>query len=152
MATTEDVEVFRVRIDAEGQTVKELKDTLKGLKKDVDEATIGTEEYTEAVKALGAQQDLLKEVMYQQKGAADDVTKSYNTLSSEMGRLKVAQKALDISPEEGRKQWDDYAKAINAINYELKDLDATNGVYSRNFGDYSNQFTKGFKKVEQDIP
>ena len=152
MATTEDVEVFRVRIDAEGQTVKELKDTLKGLKKDVDEATIGTEEYTEAVKALGAQQDLLKEVMYQQKGAADDVTKSYNTLSAEMGRLKVAQKAIDISTEEGRKQWDDYAKAINAINDELKDLDATNGVYSRNVGDYANQFSKGFKQVAQDMP
>ena len=40
MATTEDVEVFRVRIDAEGQTVKELKDTLKGLKKDVVDGKI----------------------------------------------------------------------------------------------------------------
>lgn len=152
MANTEDVEVFRIRIDAEGQTVGELKETLKGLKKDVDEATIGTEEYTEAVKALGAQQDLLKEVMYQQKAAADGVGKSYNTLSAEMGRLKVAQKALDISTEEGRKKWDEYAAAITQINDELKDLDATNGVYTRNVGDYANQFSKGFKDIVADMP
>lgn len=152
MAATEDVEVFRVRIDAEGQTVAKLKEDLKVLKQEVDEATIGTEEYTEAVKALGAQQDLLKEVMYQQKGAADGVTKSYNTLSAEMGRLKVAQKALDLSTEEGRKAWDDYAKAINNINDELKALDATNGVYGRNVGDYANQVSKGFKDLAKDIP
>ncbi|MBR1575860.1 MAG: hypothetical protein IJ654_05350 [Bacteroidales bacterium] len=152
MANTEDVEVFRVRIDAEGQTVAELRESLKGLKKDVENAEIGTEEYTEAVKALGAQQDLLKEVMYQQRAAADGVTESYNSLSAEMGRLKVAQKALDISTEEGMAQWQAYAKEINTINDRLKDLDASNGVFSRNVGDYANQVLKGFKDIAKDMP
>lgn len=152
MANTEDVEVFRIRIDAEGETVAELKESLKQLKADVDKATIGTTEYTEAVKALGAQQTLLKEVMYQQKAAADGVGRSYNTLSAEMGRLKVAQKALDISTVEGREAFSEYGKQIKLINDELKELDAENGVYSRNVGDYANQFSKGFKHLAASMP
>lgn len=152
MAATEDVEVFRVRIDAEGETVAELKETLKGLKEQVAEAKIGTVEYTEAVKALGAQETLLKEVMYQQKAAADDVGRSYNTLSAEMGRLKVAQKALDISTVEGRETFSEYGKQIKLINDELKALDEENGVYSRNVGDYANQFGKGFKHLAMNMP
>ena len=152
MAQNEDVEVIQIKFDASGQTIGDLKKELSDLKKSVNEAEIGTEDYVKAVQALNAQEDLLKQVMYEQKKAADGVTESYNSLSAEMGRLKVAQKALDISTVEGMETYKAYAKQINAINDQLKDLDAQNGVFSRNVGDYANQFGKGFKQIAQDMP
>ena len=148
----EDVNVLSLKVDLSGQTIGELRDGLKELKKVMNEAEIGTDDFVEASKALQAQETLLKEAMYEQKKAADDVGKSYNTLSAEMGRLKVEQKQLDLSTEAGVKAWDEYAVRINAINDELKALDATNGVYVRNVGDYANQFGKGFAEIAQNMP
>lgn len=152
MAENVDVAVIDVKFNADGRTVKELRDEIKGLKKDVEEATIGTADYDLAVQALSASESTLKTVMYEQKKAADGVTESYNSLSAEMGRLKLAQKSLDISTVEGMETFEQYAKQINAINDQLKDLDAKNGVYSRNVGDYANQFGKGFAQVAQNMP
>jgi len=148
----EDVNVLSLKVDLSGQTIGELRDGLKELKKVMNEAEIGTDDFVEASKALQAQETLLKEAMYEQKKAADDVGKSYNTLSAEMGRLKVEQKQLDLSSEAGVKAWGEYAVRINAINDELKALDATNGVYVRNVGDYANQFGKGFAQIAQNMP
>ena len=148
----EDVNVLSLKVDLSGQTIGELRDGLKELKKVMNEAEIGTDDFVEASKALQAQETLLKEAMYEQKKAADDVGKSYNTLSAEMGRLKVEQKQLDLSTEAGVKAWGEYAVRINAINDELKALDATNGVYVRNVGDYANQFGKGFAQIAQNMP
>jgi len=152
MAQNEEVNVLSLKVDLSGQTIGELRDGLKELKKVMNDAEIGTDDFIEASKALQVQETLLKEAMYEQKKAADDVGKSYNTLSAEMGRLKVEQKQLDLSTAEGVKAWDEYAVKINALNDELKALDATNGVYQRNVGDYANQVSKGFKDLAKDIP
>jgi hypothetical protein len=152
MAATEDVAVIRIDAGEANVSVKELRDNLAAMKKQLDETKMTEDSYAQRVKNVAEQQRILKDVMWQQKEAADGVTKSYNSLSAQMARLKQEQKALNLSTEEGRKAWDDYAEQINAINDELKDLDATNGVYVRNVGDYANQFSKGFKQVAQDMP
>lgn len=152
MATTEDVAVIRIDAGEANVSVKELRDNLAAMKKQLDETKMTEDSYAQRVKNVAEQQRILKDVMWQQKEVADGVAKSYNSLSAQMARLKQEQKALNLSTEEGRKAWDDYAEQINAINDELKDLDATNGVYVRNVGDYANQFSKGFKQVAQDMP
>lgn len=152
MAATEDVVVLRVDAGDTKVTVADLKDNLRALKDQLDNTALSDEKYAQRVQDVAEQQRILKDVMWQQKEVADGVAKSYNSLSAQMARLKQEQKALNLSTEEGRKAWDDYADQINAINDELKELDATNGVYVRNVGDYANQFSKGFKQVAQDMP
>ena len=152
MAATEDVIVLRVDAGDTKVTVADLKDNLKALKDQLDNTALSDEKYAKRVQDVAEQQRILKDVMWQQKEVADGVAKSYNSLSAQMARLKQEQKALNLSTEEGRKAWDDYAEQINEINDELKELDATNGVYVRNVGDYANQFSKGFKQVAQDMP
>lgn len=152
MAATEDVIVLRVDAGDTKVTVADLKDNLRALKDQLDNTALSDEKYAQRVQDVAEQQRILKDVMWQQKEVADGVAKSYNSLSAQMARLKQEQKALNLSTEEGRKAWDDYADQINAINDELKELDATNGVYVRNVGDYANQFSKGFKQVAQDMP
>lgn len=152
MANTETVDVIQIDVAGKGESVAQLKQELKDLKTALDGAIIGSEEYNQTAKQLAAQQDLLKTVMYEQKEIAAETGRTYNSLSAEMGRLKVAQKNLDVSTEEGRAQFAAMAKTINGLNAELKALDAQNGVFSRNVGDYANQFGKAFKDVAKDMP
>lgn len=152
MATTEDVIVLRVDAGDTKVTVADLKDNLKALKDQLDGTALSDEKYARRVQDVAEQQRILKDVMWQQKEVADGVAKSYNSLSAQMARLKQEQKALNLSTEAGRKEWDEYAVKINDINNQLKELDATNGVYTRNVGDYANQFAKGFKDIAKDMP
>lgn len=148
----EEVQVLRIDAGESNVTVKELRDNLKALKEQLDETALSDEKYAQRVQDVADQQRVLKDVMWQQKEVADGVAKSYNSLSAQMARLKQEQKALDLSTDEGVKTWNEYAVKINDINNQLKELDATNGVYTRNVGDYANQFSKGFKNIVQDMP
>lgn len=152
MAQNETVEVIRIETAGAGQSVRELKDSIKQLTDEMQKAEIGTEEYVEKSKNLKHEQDLLKTVMLQQKQVVADSEKTYNALSARMAELKIQQKNVNLATEEGRKAWTDYARQINSINDELKNLDATNGVYVRNVGDYANQFGKAFKDIAKDMP
>lgn len=152
MAQTEDVEVIRIETAAAGQKVGELKQAIQDLTKAMQNETIGTEEYIEKSKQLKNEQDLLKTVMLQQKIVVADNAKTYNALSARMAELKIAQKNVNVGTEEGRKQFAALATQINKINDELKGLDAQNGVFVRNVGDYANQFGKGFAQIAQNMP
>ena len=152
MAQNETVEVIRIETAGAGQSVRELKDSIKKLTEAMQEETIGTEKYIEKSKQLKNEQDLLKTVMLQQKQVVADQAKTYNALSARMAELKIAQKNVNLATEEGRKAWTDYARQINSINDELKGLDAQNGVFVRNVGDYANQFGKAFKDIAKDMP
>ena len=152
MAQTEDVEVIRIETAAAGQSVGELKKSIQDLTKAMQEETIGTEEYIEKSKQLKNEQDLLKTVMLQQKQVVADSEKTYNALSARMAELKIAQKNVNLATEAGRKEFANLAGEINKINDELKGLDAQNGVFTRNVGDYANQFGKGFAQIAQNMP
>ena len=152
MAQTEDVEVIRIETAGAGQKIGELKQAIQDLTKEMQKETIGTEEYIEKSKQLKNEQDLLKTVMLQQKQVVADSAKTYNALSARMAELKIQQKNVNLATEAGRKQFAELAGEINKINDELKGLDAQNGVFTRNVGDYANQFGKGFKQLAEDMP
>lgn len=163
MADIETVQIYRIDTGEAVQTLNDLRQNIAALKngwtdaageaqKGLNEMEIGSEEYNERVRELTASQNALKDAMWDQKAAGDGVAKSYNSLSAEMAKLKQQQKALDISTEEGKQAFSDMATQIKAINNELKDLDASNGVFTRNVGDYANQFKKGFGEVAANMP
>lgn len=117
------------------QHIEELKGTLLGLEK-------GTEQYNAVATELVKEQQKLAEVMDVAKGKGEAVEGSYNNLSKTMSELKKQFKATGDEAERAN-----LALKINDINDQLKEMDASVGVFSRNVGNYSQAYEEAFKTV-----
>jgi len=138
MAATEDVLIFKVNTQEAVQSVGDLKNNIKVLKKDIDGLTIGTTEYQEKLNELKQNQNALKDAMYATSGSMEDVAKaasgmsdSYNSLVHQMAALKEEWRATN---DEARRN--ELGKQIGDINQKLKDMDASVGNFQRNVGNY----------------
>lgn len=127
-------------------SVKDLRDNIAALKKVVNEAKIDSDEYREAQQELAAQQNALREIQKGSAASIEKVTKaakglgtSYAALSNRMSQLRAEYRTTEDDMERNR-----LAKQIKEINDQLKEMDASRGVFSRNVGDYANQMSKGF--------
>lgn len=125
--------------DESQQTIKGLKKEIADLKKQYDSAVIGSEEFEKVSKELATAQANLKTVMADGKKTTDAVEGSYNHLTATMAELKKEWKA---TADEVKRN--DLAQQIDAINAELKDMDASIGNFQRNVGDYTNSFKDAF--------
>ena len=117
------------------QHIDSLKGTLLGLEK-------GTEQYNAVATELVKEQQKLTEVMDVAKGKGEAVEGSYDNLSKTMSELKKQFKATGYEAERTN-----LALKINDINNQLKDMDASVGVFSRNVGNYSQAYEEAFKAV-----
>ena len=117
------------------QHIDSLKGTLLGLEK-------GTEQYNTVATELVKEQQKLTEVMDVAKGKGEAVEGSYDNLSKTMSELKKQFKATGDEAERAN-----LALKINDINNQLKDMDASVGVFSRNVGNYSQAYEEAFKTV-----
>lgn len=133
------VTVLTVKTDESQQTIKGLKKEIADLKKQYDSAVIGSEEFEKVSKELATAQANLKTVMADGKKTTDAVEGSYNHLTATMAELKKEWKA---TADEVKRN--DLAQQIDAINTELKDMDASIGNFQRNVGDYTNSFKDAF--------
>ena len=115
--------------------IEELKGTLLGLER-------GTEQYNAVATELVKEQQKLTEVMDVAKGKGEAVEGSYDNLSKTMSELKKQFKATGDEAERAN-----LALKINDINNQLKDMDASVGVFSRNVGNYSQAYEEAFKTV-----
>lgn len=115
--------------------IEELKGTLLGLEK-------GTEQYNAVATELVKEQQKLAEVMDVAKGKGEAVEGSYDNLSKTMSELKKQFKATGDEAERAN-----LALKINDINDQLKEMDASVGVFSRNVGNYSQAYEEAFKTV-----
>jgi len=133
-------------LEVKGQkTIADLKQEVSALKKELEGCAVGSEEAKEKSQELAQAQTQLTAAM---KGAVDEtgeLDNSYNGLVAQMALLKAEQKATcDLMTTEGKKAWADYAKRINDINDKLKAADASNGVFSRNVGNYAGSIAQAF--------
>lgn len=117
------------------QHIDSLKGTLLGLEK-------GTEQYNAVATELVKEQQKLAEVMDVAKGKGEAVEGSYDNLSKTMSELKKQFKATGDEAERAN-----LALKINDINDQLKEMDASVGVFSRNVGNYSQAYEEAFKTV-----
>lgn len=117
------------------QHIDSLKGTLLGLEK-------GTEQYNAVATELVKEQQKLTEVMDVAKGKGEAVEGSYYNLSKTMSELKKQFKATGDEAERAN-----LALKINDINDQLKEMDASVGVFSRNVGNYSAAYEEAFKTV-----
>lgn len=159
MADKEIVTILKVGTEEAVSNIGDLRNNIKVLKENLEGLEIGTEEYQDTLKELTENQTALRNAMYATTASMEDVAKaakgtgqSYNALVAQMAQYKAELRATDTSTEEGQKRFKELASSIKDINEQLKDLDARQGNYQRNVGDYANQMIKGFKDLAKDIP
>lgn len=141
-----DVKKKVVEVDVKAQKIGELKDQIKELTKLMDSLDKESLEYHRTVDMLVDAEEELNTVMKVGKSQLSAQEGSYNALVNKMAALKKAQKA--VTDEASRMRLGD---KIREINDELKRIDANNGVYVRNVGDYENAVKKALKTPQQEL-
>lgn len=135
----DNVEILNIDATDSIKTIATLKAELRAFKGELDNAEVGSEQYNNALKNVNKVQNELKEAtnasslsLEEARKDIDLSGKSYNELSATMRELK---KAFKSATDETAKA--DISANIDKINDRLKELDASNGVFSRNVGNYA---------------
>ena len=143
----ETITILRVNTEQPVRSIKDLRDNIKYLKDSLNELTIGTEAYQKVLQLLNVNQNALRGAMNGTTATIDDVNASarglitsYNSLVNQMAALRKEQRNIDVATDEGKRQYADMARQINAVNDQLKALDAQNGNFQRNVGNYESAF------------
>lgn len=124
-------EKILIEVEAEGVTIKELRQNVAALKKELAEVEVGSEDFAKASKELAAEQNRLNNALKLGKTSVDAADKSYVALTRNMAQLKEAWRQTNDEAER-----DSIGKQIAEINQQLKDMDASIGNYQRNVGNY----------------
>ena len=137
------IQIIKIDTSPASLSIKDLRNNIKLLKESLDEKNIGTPEYKAALKELQLNQNALKDAMYATSASMDQVVESakgagtsYNSLVHRMAELKQELRATDVSTESGKKKFKELAAEVNNVNDKLKDMDALQGNFQRNVGDY----------------
>lgn len=169
-AETETIKILDLQVGGV-KTIEDLKNNIKNLKKvlegydvqvgdtteHIDALTIGTEDYQKVINELRENQNALRNAMHGStasledvKNAAQGVGMTYNSLVAQMAQYKEELRNIDVSTEQGQKDFDTLAAKINAVNTKLKEMDAAQGNHQRDVGNYEkalNQLSDKFKAV-----
>ena len=137
---------FKVDVGDAKNNLKAYKDYVDGLKGSLLQLEKGTDKYNEVAAELKSAQEKLNEVMDVAKGKGESVAGSYDALTKEMSELKKQFKATGDEAERTQ-----LALRINEVNDQLKNLDASVGVYSRNVGNYQRAFEGAFTSLKNGI-
>lgn len=142
MAITEEI-ILKVEKGVESaNTVKELRQALADARKAMNEAEIGSTEYSRALSAVNTAQNQLSNATKLGVKNTADAKESYNQLSRTMGELKQQFHAAQTEAERL-----ELAPKIKEINDRLKEMDKSVGVFGRNVGDYANQMVGAFQQA-----
>ena len=137
--TEETIRVLRFDTGEAVTSLADLRRYINETKKSLAELEIGSEEYNAVLKDLQKAQDAMRDSMHFGVEGVVAQKGSYNDLVHTMRELKEQWRAT--SDEMERKT---LGTQINDINSQLKQMDASVGVFSRNVGDYSNKFQEAF--------
>ena len=139
----ETIQIIRIDTGEAVRSVNDLRENVKILKERLGDLEIGTTEYQDTLEELKVNQAAVKDAMYATTASMDDLTKSatgtsnsYNSLVHRMASLKEELRATDISTQQGKERFKELAAQINEVNDTLKDMDALQGNFQRNVGNY----------------
>lgn len=136
----ERVEIIEIETGQSAKTLKELKDEIKDLRKELDSCEIGSDKFASTLNELTDAQTELKNAT---KSSNDALEGSYDSLVQKMGDLKKAWRATADEAERA-----DLGSQIADLNSQLKDMDAEIGNYQRNVGNYGSAFDGVTMKIE----
>ena len=160
----ETITILRVGTEEAVRNIADLKNNIKALKegfkdaqgemhKGLNDLEIGTEEYKETLEELKVNQNALKDAMYATSSSMEDVAKaatgaseSYNSLVHRMAALKEEFRATNDAARR-----EDLGKQIKAVNDQLKDLDALQGNFQRNVGNYAESIKSAFGDMSKNV-
>ena len=132
-----------LKFDTDVKSINDLRNNIKILKENLGDLEIGTQEYQDTLEELKVNQAALKDAMYATTASMDDLknaatgtSESYNSLVHRMSSLKEELRATDVSTEQGKARFKELASEINNVNDKLKDMDALQGNFQRNVGNY----------------
>lgn len=151
---TVEEKIIDIKLKVENaKNVKELKGyigdltkVMDDLGKKADKTDEELKDYNDTVDALVDAQNKLNGIMKAGKSQLSAQEGSYNALVNQMAALKKAHKAVTDDMTRNR-----LSEEIEKINTQLKEMDAKNGVYVRNVGDYENAFKKALKTPQQEL-
>lgn len=139
----ETIQIIRIETGEAVKSVNDLRENVKILKDRLGDLEIGTTEYQDTLEELKVNQAAVKDAMYASTASMDDLAKSatgtsnsYNALVHRMASLKEELRATDVSTEQGKERFKELAAQINEVNDTLKDMDALQGNFQRNVGNY----------------
>ena len=134
-------------------TLGGLKDKVSDLKKNLDSLEVGSEEYKGTLKELQIYQNAVKDAMYGTSASMEDVQKSangvsqsYNSLVHQMAALKNEFRATNDAARRA-----DLGAQIKGINEQLKAMDALQGNFQRNVGNYTESVKEAFKGMKEGV-
>lgn len=136
----EKVEILKIDGSESTRTLKELKEEVKNLRKELDNCVVGSDEFKSKLDELSDAQTELKNAT---KVTNEALEGSYDALVQKMAELKKAWRATADEAERT-----DLGNQIASINDQLKDMDASIGNFQRNVGNYSSAFEGVTMKIE----
>lgn len=149
MAETKPVVALEIKTGDAIKNVQDLKNNIAILKSQLNDTKATFEDNARTAEQLRENQNALKDAMYSTTKTADELIESskkegqsYNDLVHTMAELKMAWRATTDEQERAK-----LGSRIDAINTQLKDMDATVGNYSRNVGNYTNSILDAFKQM-----
>lgn len=139
----ETIQIIRIETGEAVKSVNDLRENVKILKDRLGDLEIGTNEYQDTLEELKVNQAAVKDAMYASTASMEDLAKSatgasesYNSLVHRMAALKEELRATDVSTEQGKERFKELAGQINEVNNTLKEMDALQGNFQRNVGNY----------------
>ena len=157
-AEIETITILKVGTEEAVKSVGDLKNNIKILKEQLSDLEIGTTKYQDTLSELKVNQNALKDAMYATTSSMDQLTEaatgtgeSYNALVHRMAAYKEELRTVDTSTEEGMQRFKELAASVNDVNDKLKELDALQGNYQRNVGNYKSALD-GLHDVVKDLP
>ena len=149
----ETITILRVGTEEAVKSVNDLKQNIKILKDNLGELEIGTQEYQDTLDELKVNQNALKDAMYATSTSMEDLTQaatgaseSYNSLVHRMASLKEEFRATNDAVRRA-----ELGTQIKAVNDQLKDLDALQGNFQRNVGNYANSIKDAFGDMSKHV-
>ena len=158
MAEIETISILKVDTNEAATSIRDLRDNIKSLKGTLENLEIGSAKYQETLEELNVNQAALKNAMYATSASMEDVSaaakgmgESYNSLVKQMADMKTELRSIDVSTEAGKQRFKELAASINGVNDKLKEMDAMQGNYQRNVGNYASALS-GLGGVLKNLP
>jgi len=147
------ITILNVHTGEAVKSVGELKENIKLLKDELTKAEVGTEEYQVTLNQLKVNQNALKDAMYATSASMEDVAKaatgageSYNALVHRMAALKEEFRATGDAARRA-----ELGEQIKEVNEQLKAMDAMQGNFQRNVGNYTESIKGAFKGLGDQV-
>jgi hypothetical protein len=156
--TIETVTVLEVKTLDAVKNVNDLKTNIKLLKEALNDENAELKDNQKILEELAQNQQALKTVMYGSEQTMEQITKAatdngttYNNLVKQMAAYKAQLRTINVDSEEGQREFEKLAAKINTVNLRLKDMDAMQGNFSRNVGNYTSALDD-LHLVVKDLP